>query len=157
MFKKTVTFKTDRVQTGKAEQNETAKIIEALRNNDSRVIGKVYEQQFFKIRNMVKSFRYLDLDPHDVFQEGMTRAVMNVRQDKFKGDSSFATYLYSICRNICLKEYQKSKGTLPLEFEDLADDVAEDYFELLQIINREKGKLGEDCQRIINLRFGLTR
>ena len=155
MFRKTVTIKADQVQTDKAEKTETVQIIEAILNNDSKIIRQVYDQQFNRIKIMVNNFKYLELDAKDVFQEGLTRAIVNVRNGRFKGESSFSTYLYGICRNICLKNYNKNKGVFTSEIADHTDQVEDDHFELLQIINAEKEKLGDECREIIDLRFGL--
>ena len=156
MFRKTVTLKTDQVQTDKAEQTETAQIIEAILRNDSKVIRQVYDQQFNRIKSMVNNFKYLKIDAQDVFQEGLTRAIVNIRNGRFKGDSTFSTYLYGICRNICLKNYHKNKGVYSVEIDDLEESVDDDHFELLQLINAEKEKLGDECRQIIELRFGIN-
>ena len=155
MFRKTVTIKADQVQTDKAEKTETVQIIEAILSNDSKIIRQVYDQQFNSIKSMVNNFKYLELDAKDVFQEGLTRAIVNVRNGRFKGESAFSTYLYGICRNICLKNYHKNKGVYTTEIVDHPDQVEDDHFELLQIINAEKEKLGDECREIIDLRFGL--
>lgn len=155
MFRKTVTIKADQVQTDKAEKTETVQIIEAILLNDSKIISQVYDQQFNSIKSMVNNFNYLELDAKDVFQEGLTRAIVNVRNGRFKGESAFSTYLYGICRNICLKNYNKNKGVYPTEIIEHAGQVEDDHFELLQVINAEKEKLGDECREIIDLRFGL--
>ncbi len=155
MFRKTVTIKADQVQTDKAEKTETVQIIEAILNNDSKIIKQVYDQQFNVIKSMVNNFKYLELDAKDVFQEGLTRAIVKVRNGRFKGESAFSTYLYGICRNICLKNYHKNKGVYTSEIIEYADQVEDDHFELLQVISAEKEKLGDECREIIDLRFGL--
>ena len=80
-------------------------IIKGILSNDPSTIKSIYNDQFDKISAMVNNFMYINLEPDDVFQEGLTRAVINIRKGVFKGDSSFSTYLYGICRNLCLKEY----------------------------------------------------
>jgi len=86
------------------KDDQTA-LIQGIKQGDSKVIRQVYRQDFAKIKTMVNNFQYIDLDAQDVFQEGLTRAIMNIRRGMFKGESAFSTYLYGICRNICLKEY----------------------------------------------------
>jgi RNA polymerase sigma factor (sigma-70 family) len=155
MQHKTVTNTTKEVHTTKAEHTDADPIVLGILNDDSSIISKVYREQFDKINSMVRNFKHVRLDAKDVFQEGLTRAMINVRDGKFKGDSLFSTYLYGICRNICLKEYQKNKDVHPLDFENgIADETADD-FDLLQIIIIEKEKLDEKCRKIIDLRFGI--
>jgi len=71
------------VQTNKCDQN---KIIEGILKNDPQTIKLIYSEHFVKISNMVNNFRYISLEPEDVFQEGLTRAVINIRKGAFKGD-----------------------------------------------------------------------
>lgn len=104
---------------------------------------------------MVKGFKIISLVPDDIFQEGLTRAIINVRNKRFKGDSSFSTYLYGICRNLCLKEYNRQKPLTNKEMKDIGDETGDDYFEELQMIITLKERLDEQCRKIIDLRFGL--
>jgi RNA polymerase sigma factor (sigma-70 family) len=156
MQRKTVTNKPEEVHTGKAEHHDVEPIVKGILNNDNDIISKIYKEQFEKIKSMVSNFKKLSLDPSDVFQEGLTRAIMNVRDGKFKGDSSFATYLYGICRNICLKEYQQNRELRLHSDGHLAEEMVQDDYELLQLILKEKDRLDEKCRKIIDLRFGIT-
>lgn len=155
MLRKTVTKSTAKEQTDKAEQKYSDPVIEGILKNDSRVIGRIYNEQFDRIRSMVYNFQKLNLEPEDVFQEGLTRAILNVRKGVFKGDSAFSTYLYSICNNICLKEYRRKKHTLSIGLQDSPEELPLDNNDVLQIILEEKAKLDEKCRELIDLRFGL--
>lgn len=146
---------TDSVPRNKHREKSHDPLINGILANDPKVIKLIYKNQFDKIRSMVRNFKYLKLDAEDVFQEGLTRAIINVRKGSFKGDSSFPTYLYSICNNICLKEYNKNKNLQPAEYGDLMEEKAEDNYELLNFILQTKNSLDEKCRRIIELRFGL--
>ena len=96
------------------------------------------------------------LDADDVIQEGLTRTIMNIRDNKFKGTSSIHTYLYSVCKNICLKEYQKSRIFYPATVGmDLIDEQQGDYFDLLHAVLKIKEQLEEKCIEILDLRFSL--
>lgn len=131
-------------------------LLKGILNNDSKVIRQIYSDNFPKIKVMALSFRNIRIDPEDVFQEGLTRAIVNVRQNKFNEQSSFSTYLYSICRNICLKEYQKqSKESIVLK-DFQFDDNMNQHFELLQFILEIRNKLDEICKEIIDMRFNLN-
>ena len=157
MFRKTVTLKADRVQTDKTEAVETRRLIEGILENDSRIIGTVYDLYFTKIRSMVHNFQNLNLDAEDVFQDGLTRADINIRKGSFRGESSFSTYLYGICRNICLKTYNKHKGAWMTELGETTEELPEDNFDMLLVISAEKDKLDDDCKRIIDMRFGIDQ
>ncbi len=105
---------------------------------------------------MVLGFHKLQLEAEDIFQEGLTRAVINIRKGEFKGESTFSTYLYGICRNLCLKEYNRNKPYLTTTFRDSENDATEpDHFDLLHLVLHVKQHLSDECRTLFNLRFGL--
>ena len=132
-------------------------IIDGILQNDSETIKLIYENNFDRIKSMVRGFKNISLDADDVFQEGLTRAIISVRKGNFKGDSSFPTYLYGICRNLCLKDYHKSKAIVDKEISDIKEEIEEDHFESLQLIIKLKDLLDDQCKRIIDLRFGIQQ
>lgn len=131
------------------------KIVEGILKNDPYTIKHIYREHFGKISSMVNNFRYINPEPEDVFQEGLTRAVINIRKGVFKGDSSFSTYLYGICRNLCLKEYNRSKLLTTTGIGDIKEEVEDDYFDSIQLMLKLKEKLDDSCRTIIDLRFGI--
>ncbi|MFH1025878.1 MAG: sigma-70 family RNA polymerase sigma factor, partial [Nitrospirota bacterium] len=120
------------------------------------------------VKHMVNRFPHSILEAEDVIQEGITRLMMNVREGKFSGKSSVHTYLYSICRNICLKENERlmrDKRTVeedyyarnPLGIEVSGNETAEEeaYFDQIKLVMEAKKQIGEKCIEIIDARFGL--
>lgn len=102
---------------------------------------------------MVYSFHNTALDPDEIFQEGLTRAVINIREGKFRGDSSFSTYLNSICRNICLKEMARHKNVPITGNENFLENDSID-FESLNRLLEIRNRLEVKCRSIIDMRFG---
>lgn len=155
----TVTKKERGVQRNKISDDV---LIKGILNNNSKIIRQIYLENYEKIKVMVLDFKYYRSDPEDVFQEGLRRAIMNIRKGAFKSKSGFSTYLYGICRNICLNEYNKkkkeNKEINPVSDENFEDSNQEenDYFELLQQIVKLKNDLNRKCQEIIDLRFNLN-
>ena len=137
----------------KTDYSDT-EIITGILGNENAVIRHIYKKYFIKIKQMVFTFRHVALDPDDIFQEGLTRAMMNIREDRFRGESSFYTYLNSICRNICLKELSKTKGR-NLEIKDIIQEENSLDFELLNRLLEVRKQLNEPCLKIIDLRFDL--
>lgn len=129
-------------------------IIMGIINHDEAAIGAVYREYHQKIKKMVYTFRNTTLDPDDIFQEGLTRAIINIREGRFRGESSFMTYLNSICRNICLKELSR-KQTDPIGSRDLPVENNPINFEALDQLLKIRNQLDEKCWSIIDLRFGL--
>jgi RNA polymerase sigma factor (sigma-70 family) len=129
-------------------------ILAGILENENAVIRHIYKKYFIKIRQMVFTFKNTVLDPDDIFQEGLTRAVINIRESRFRGESSFYTYLNSICRNICLKELSKIKGKTMEINENIQEENSID-FEIINQVLKVREQLNEPCLSVIDLRFDL--
>lgn len=133
-------------------------LINGLRTGNSSSIRSVYKRNLPSIKKMVQQFPAIILEAEDVLQEGLVRTITNIREGKFRGASSVHSYLYAICRNICLKE---SRKTRKLEAADLLypveDSMEEHHFDLLNLIIEKKKDLDPKCIEIIDLRFGLNK
>lgn len=130
-------------------------LLSGILKNQDWALREIYKTQYNPIKRMVYAFRSTRLEPEDIFQEGLTRVILNIRAGKFRGDSSIATYLNSICRNICLKALsQPATATMPIENNPGSHEPGNDsYYELLGFINKLKKQLGGGCREIIDLRF----
>jgi len=120
---------------------------------EERALNSLIKTQYIPIKKMVYSFRNASLDPDDVFQEGLTRTIMNIRAGKFKGESSVSTYLNSICRNICLKLISRRKILTIEESQLIEEPESNNYYDLLILISELKEKTGNNCCEILDLRF----
>jgi len=136
-------------------KHEDDSIVKGILRDDPKTIKAIYNDQFGKINAMVNNFHFINIDADDVFQEGLTRAIINIRKGVFKGDSTFSTYLYSICRNICLKEYNRNKHLQASELNDIKEDLQDDYFDEIQLMLKLKDSIDDKCKSIIDLRFGI--
>lgn len=138
----------------KTKEYTDGAIVEGIINNSNAAIRYIYKSNYPKIQRMVWSFQNTVLQPEDIFHEGLTRAILNVRNGKFRGESSFSTYLNSICRNICFKELSKHHVD-PHELEMQYEDDTENH-ELLSILVGLMNQLEEKCRIIIDLRFNIS-
>lgn len=117
----------------------------------------IYKNYFPGIRAMVLSFRSLALDAEDIFQDGLVTATKNVMEGRFNGDSSFYTYLTSICRNMCRKQLERADKFRTNSFiVDIPDNPPTDIEELIFRLTHLKKKMDQRCQQIIDMRFGLV-
>jgi RNA polymerase sigma factor (sigma-70 family) len=134
-------------------------LLKGILHDDPEMIRYIYRRNFERIKNMVNGFKYISIEPEDVFQESLTRAIINVKRGVFKGGSTFSTYLYGISRNICLKDYEKNSNLRVVRDseEKLAEETDDDYFDNLQKVLEAKKRLDEKCVEIIDLRFGISK
>jgi RNA polymerase sigma factor (sigma-70 family) len=128
-------------------------LIEGLRQNEDWAVREIYVTQFKAIKKMVYTFKNISLEPDDIFQEGLTRAILNIQAGKFKNNSAFNTYLNGICKNICRKQLEK-QNMLPIANEpESTESINENYYEMLSFVNQLKAQLNLLCREIIDLRF----
>ena len=133
-----------------------AEILDGILNNSDKMIRYIYKNYFPGIKSMVYSFHSLVLDADDVFQDGLVAATRNVMEKRFHGNSTFNTYLSSICRNISLKQMERAKKMQVAASEQTDLSQAEtDVDELIYRLTVLKDKMDEKCRQIIDLRFGL--
>ncbi|MEP6700923.1 MAG: sigma-70 family RNA polymerase sigma factor [Bacteroidota bacterium] len=100
-------------------------------------------------------------DAQDIFQEVVVCFIHMVQQDKFRGESSIKTFLYSLNRNIWLNELKRRGKAVEREktFEQLKEqkeasiekalEQREASRELLRIME----ELGENCKKILLLYY----
>ena len=95
----------------------------------------------------------------DVFQESLLCLYENVREDKFRGQSSLQTYLISIARFIWLNQMKRAD-----KLQQIKDQLEPEFIDQSQIrsyLERERdrqlaqfmGQLGEDCQTVLRYAF----
>ncbi|MBN1187359.1 MAG: sigma-70 family RNA polymerase sigma factor [Bacteroidales bacterium] len=128
-------------------------IIIGIQNNHEWAVSIIYKTQYASIKNMVYSFRNTTLEPEDIFQEGLTRIVLSIRKGNFRGESSLATYLNSVCRNICLKILAKPNPVVTEQIIVQMEAENDNYYELLAFVSKLKKEMGDGCREIIDLRF----
>lgn len=97
-------------------------------------------------------------DGQDMFHEGIIVLDRNIRQDKFKGESSIKGYLFSICRFLWMNQIRKKSKITFTEDNSRLDSVAEETpesklfsSEQKDILSQLMSQLGDRCQKILEL------
>ncbi len=136
-------------------------LIEGIKKGEKEIILFIMKKHAASVKKMVNEFkieRYIQAE--DVIQDGMVELLINLRENKFNGNSSVTTYYYSICRFICLKHYNKYKDVYPIaDHPEIMDRETCDYENdgrldrLIDLLKHMK----KECIEIINLRFGLSQ
>ena len=84
-------------------------IIHAFKNNDHSFIRNLYAIHLPVISRFVSYNNGEADDAKDLIQQAMLIVFQKVRSNEFELTCSFKTYLYSICKNLWLKELRKKK------------------------------------------------
>ena len=134
-------------------------LIQALRSDDppDDAIRQLYRSYFGLTAAYVTQNSGSEQDAEDIFQEVILVFIEVLKKDKFRGESSISTFLYSLSRNIWLNELKK-RGRSKLRdavFEKGKDQADPDTSQL--IIHREMkatlmqlvDQLGENCKKIL--------
>ena len=161
-----VTKRKMRVQTNAYTEED---LVKGVQERSGEIIRFIYRKNMDTVKHLVTRFPHIILEPDDVIQEGLTRLIMNIREGKFSGKSSVHTYLYSICRNICLKENARvrrdkrvaeedayTRNPLGVEANGNGSEEEEEYFDQIKMVLEAKQQIGEMCVEIIDARFGLS-
>jgi RNA polymerase sigma factor (sigma-70 family) len=96
-------------------------------------------------------------DAEDIFQEVVVSFISVVQQNKFRGESSVSTFLYSLTRHAWLNELKKRgrMKTRDEKFEKAKDTVEEDAANLMakresmRYLMDAVNNLGETCKKIL--------
>jgi RNA polymerase sigma factor (sigma-70 family) len=120
-------------------------------------IRYLYKNYYHGLSNYIKTNQGSEQDAEDIFQEIVVSFIEIVKGDKFRGESSIKTFLYTLTRYAWLNELKRRSRVMLREekYEDGRQQEDKDVSHLL--VEREaKGlvmamidKLGEVCKRIL--------
>lgn len=142
-----------------ANTHEDQRYLDALVENNTRVIGEIYQRFSYKVRSFVQQNNGSADDAADIFQEALVDIYNQARFKSLILTCPFEPFLLLICKRKWLNELKKNgrKGvTIDI---DEQFNLGEDTFLLAEQLwtDGEKSKLfkvmfaklGERCQEII--------
>jgi RNA polymerase sigma-70 factor, ECF subfamily len=96
-------------------QRNEAELVRKAQAGDFNAFGRLIEQYRPKIYGLALRLSKNRQDAEDIFQDTFLKAIDNIR--RFRGDSSFGTWLYVIALNIVRARYKNRdrKELLPLD------------------------------------------
>jgi len=134
-------------------------LLEAIRQGRGvdAAIRAVYRNHFESLTWLVKNNSGNQQDAEDIFQEVVVNFIELVQKDKFRGESSVKTFLFSMMRHTWLNElkkrgrsearelkYEKAMGMEELDVSHLIAG-REAKAQVMNIVER----LGETCKKIL--------
>jgi RNA polymerase sigma factor (sigma-70 family) len=136
-------------------------LLEAIKSPGSsdlnNAIKFMYESYFEGLKKYTIQNSGTEEDAQDIFQDALVAFIDVVKKEKFRGESSIKTFLFTINRNLWLNELKKRGRSLKREivFEHQKDTAAMDVSEMI-MENESKNeilhivdKLGEKCKQIL--------
>lgn len=135
-------------------------IVEGLRLRKHEIIKFVYKEYFPMTRHLIVNNSGTDQDAQDIFQDALVIVYKRIVSNELTLNSSFKTFLYSICRNIWLQRLGKRKERIQdiVDFESIIE-IPEPTVEEINSVENKKHKLfqthflnlSEDCQKVLQL------
>lgn len=96
-------------------------LVIAIRVNDRKALGELYNRYYKKVFNKCFSFTKKQEEAFDLAQESLMKAFDNIHS--FKGESSFSTWLYTITHRHCLAAIKKNGR---FQFHRLEENILSD-------------------------------
>ncbi len=130
-----------------------------LRSGDEQALKQIYRNYFKPVLHLVTTNNGSEDDAKDIYQDAVCVLYDNVRNNGLELSCSLSTYIYSISRNLWLKELRKrNNGDLRLkDNEDHADINSEDETELfllkekrITVVSQGLSQLGEPCSTLLS-------
>ena len=125
-----------------------------------RAIKEIYLWQDLrgKVISFVRQNSGNEADGQDIYQEGIIVLDRNIREQKYRGDSTLSLYLFATCRFIWMNQMRKNQR-LNLEADATTMDRPTDETPEFTFIAKEKreilakllSQLGEKCQKILEM------
>ena len=102
------------------------------------------------IKDLILKQRGSENDAVDIFQDGLIILNRNLRNGSYRNDSCLSTYLFGICRNLWLKEYNRKSMQCEAEQQAVLEMRHNyDYLISTEIVTILMNELGEDCRKIL--------
>lgn len=133
--------------------------LEALLKGNSKVIQSIYKQNFNKVKQFVLQNKGLSQDAEDVFQLALLQLTVRYKKEKFKINTSFEAYLFTVCKNLWRRELNKAKIKVTnkekIELVDEETDLALSIIEQKrwELFQNSLKEISENCQQILKLFF----
>lgn len=155
-------------QTNRKRHNRNVytekELIEGLQNSENWVFNELYRTQFPVIKSMVFKYKNKLIDPKDVFQEGLTRLIDQIKKGKLIIKKSVAALLFIICKRYCIEIFKKNdkfpilrKQDFNLDVPDYKNEEDDDnYYLKLELMKKIKNQIKKECREIIDIRFKLN-
>jgi len=136
-------------------------LLEGIRLNDTDTLEYIYKKFYPSIKNFIILNSGAEDDAKDIFQECIIVIYRRLKKEKnFAISCSFKTYMFSISKNLWLKEIERRKieqvkirnteefEVVDCEMGESVSSSVEDRFKLYQ---NHYLSLSKDCQQVLRL------
>jgi DNA-directed RNA polymerase specialized sigma24 family protein len=144
------------------ERYSPEEIVQGIRNHDKKVLSWIYKQYFFMVREIVVTNSGSEPDAWDVFQDGMgvVYDLATNSENPLQLSSSFATFFYSICYRVWMKQLNSRKMVVITDPGKLKSNYSDDQKEFNRLIHfnmlfrlymKNLSLLDKECRKMLEL------
>lgn len=122
--------------------------------SEEQQLRRLYKENLASIKAFILTNNGNEADANDVFQDALVVLYRQIKQKKFRGESSIKTYLYAICKNLWYQKLKREKRAMEI-YEQVPQQILEDPYLRLQKDERLKfifeilDELGESCKKML--------
>lgn len=135
-------------------------VLHGIRLADNAILKRLYSDNYPVIRKLVLTNSGNEHDAKDILQDGIEVLCKKSVSREFKLTCSVTTYLYSVCKNIWLKELRGKQPTVRLTETHFESITVEGDFETnmelterQQLLYRLLEQEGEVCKNLLELYY----
>ena len=155
-------------------KDETARILEKLKASDEEVLSDLYKRYIDPVSSYILRHGGTRDEAIDVYQDAWLVLLENIKNNKFKGAATIETYLFSISKNLWLKEVRRKKANKSSTshfrfFYNVSEDKIPNYSDVISIVQKVINQMEGSCKSFVKayyveglslkelaIRFGLT-
>ncbi len=146
-----------------SQVNKDEQILEGIKKGGvsrQHAIARLYNNSTLKrqIISFIVNNSGNQQDGVDMFHEGIIVVDRNIRNDKFRGDGSLNSYLFSTCKLLWMNQLRKMKKveyTSDVLTMDQPDHQNPEFISISEerktLFGNMLGMLGENCQKILEM------
>ncbi len=136
------------------EELSDKEIIDLINTDEKNQVDKafyhLYKRDYPSVRQYVKANNGTEDSSEEIFQETLIIFFIKVQKGEFKLESSIGGYLFSVSRNLWLKELQKRRSSILISLDDEHDYSDEESI----LVSHKKikqllGLLDENCRNLL--------
>jgi RNA polymerase sigma factor (sigma-70 family) len=144
------------LKSSKKHSDQT--LLKGLLEGREEIVLELYRKSFGTVRHFILSNHGAEEDVKDLFQDAIMVIFQKARRNELQLSCSLNTYIYSVCRNLWLKELSL-RGRTVHHYENAEEITDEDsdielwqhYNERITFYRKIFEELSEDCKRILKL------
>ena len=133
--------------------------LDALLNNDRKLLLNVYREFLPAVEKFVLNNSGTIDDAHDTFQKALFQLAVRYKNERFEVKGAFGPYLFAVCKNLWLRQINKSKNRVTdFEFGNYYDEDTDQALALLEqkrheLFLEKLNQISENCRSILALYF----